>query len=145
VELKLATVIFAVTIAFGSCSLQLGQGFIKTDPDPLKVPSVVSEDNIYIAWSSNKTGNEEVMFRASNDSGKTFSDMINLSNTTNGNSSRVEISAEAGNVVVTWREITLGEEKPVVKISNDFGQTFGPLLELGTNGTIGTGEAKPIL
>lgn len=32
-----------------------------------------------------------------------------------------------------------------MKVSNDNGKTFGPLLELGVNGTIGTGEAKPII
>ena len=41
-----------------------------------KAPVVVSGDNIYIAWWTNNTenGNEEVMFRSSNDGGETFSD-----------------------------------------------------------------------
>jgi hypothetical protein len=54
-------------------------------------PSVVSGDNIYIAWWTNNTenGNEEVMFRASTDGGATFSDRINLSNTTDDDSWRV--------------------------------------------------------
>jgi hypothetical protein len=39
-------------------------------------------DNIYIVWSTNKTGNDEVMFKVSNDAGATFGDKINLSNTT---------------------------------------------------------------
>lgn len=45
-----------------------------------KAPAVVSGDNIYIAWWTNNTenGNEEVMFRASNDAGQTFSDKIKL-------------------------------------------------------------------
>ena len=39
-------------------------------------PSVVSGDNIYIAWWKNNTENrnEEVMFRASNDGGAAFGD-----------------------------------------------------------------------
>jgi archaellin len=37
-----------------------------------KVPSAMSGDNIYIAWWTNKTGNDEVMFRVSNDAGGTF-------------------------------------------------------------------------
>ena len=120
------------------------QGFINSDPDPRKAPTVVSGDNIYVAWSSNKTGNEEVMLRVSNDSGKTFSDKINLSNTT-AHSDRIDIAADGKNVIVTWWETDESGEIPAGKVSNDFGKTFGPLLELGINGTIGTGEARPII
>jgi hypothetical protein len=30
-------------------------------------------------------------------------------------------------------------------ISDDGGKTFGPLLRLSTNGTISTGEVKPLI
>jgi len=43
-------------------------------------PIATSGDNIYIAWPTNTTGNDEVMFRASNDGGTTFAEKINLSN-----------------------------------------------------------------
>jgi hypothetical protein len=62
-----------------------------------KAPTVVSGDNIYIAWWTNNTsenGNEEVMFRASTDGGATFTDKINLSNTTEADSWRVELHGE---------------------------------------------------
>ena len=58
-------------------------GFL--DASSLRRASIVGfGDNIYMAWWTNNTknGNEEVMFRASNDGGATFSDNINLSNTT---------------------------------------------------------------
>jgi hypothetical protein len=32
--------------------------------------------------------------------------------------------------------------EPAAKISTDNGQTFGPVLKLGTNGTIGEAEAE---
>lgn len=31
-----------------------------------------------------------------------------------------------------------------MRMSADAGKTFGPLLKLGVNGTIGTGEARPL-
>jgi hypothetical protein len=111
----------------------------------LAAPLAVSGDNIYVAWWTNKTGNDEVMFRASTDGGKTFGDKINLSNTTNANSTRVEIDSDANSVVVTWWETNKTSNMPVVKVSNDNGKTFGPLLNLASNGTISSGEAKPIL
>jgi hypothetical protein len=111
----------------------------------LAAPLAVSGDNIYVAWWTNKTGNDEVMFRVSTDGGKTFGDKINLSNTTNANSTRVEIDSDANSVVVTWWETNKTSNMPVMKVSNDNGKTFGPLLNLAFNGTISSGEAKGII
>jgi hypothetical protein len=105
-------------------------------------PAVVSGDNIYVAWWTNNTenGNEEVMFRASNDGGQTFGDKINLSNTTNADSWRVEIAGEGADVVVSWWETNQTSDTPVARISTDAGATFGPLLRLATNGTLSSTE-----
>ena len=107
-----------------------------------KAPAVVSGDNIYIAWWTNNTenGNEEVMFRASNDAGQTFGDKINLSNTTDSDSWRVDIAGEGENVVVSWWETNQTSDTPVARISTDGGETFGPVLRLATNGTISSTE-----
>jgi len=112
--------------------------------DLRKAPSVVSGDNIYIAWWTNNTenGNEEVMFRASTDGGETFGDRINLSNTTNADSWRVEIAGEGDTVVVSWWETNQTSDVPVARISTDAGETFGPMLRLGTNGTISATEEE---
>ncbi len=119
-------------------------GDIKVPPPPPRAPSIVSGDNIYLAWWTNNTenGNEEVMFRASTDGGATFSDKINLSNTTDADSWRVEIHGEAGTVVVSWWETNQTSDIPVARVSNDAGETFGPLIMLGTNGTITTAEEE---
>ena len=49
-------------------------------------PIATSGNDVYISWWSNKTGNDEVMFKASTDGGKTFSSKVNLSNTPNSDS-----------------------------------------------------------
>jgi hypothetical protein len=111
--------------------------------DERKAPAVVSGDNIYLAWWTNNTenGNEEIMFRASSDGGATFTDKINLSNTTDADSWRVEIAGEGETVVVSWWETNQTSDIPVARISTDAGETFGPMLRLATNGTIsGTEE-----
>jgi hypothetical protein len=104
-----------------------------------QVPAVVSGDNVYLAWWTNKTANdlEEVMFRASTDGGATFGDKINLSNTTDADSWRVEIAGEGPNVLVSWWETNQTSDTPVARISTDSGETFGPMLMLATNGTLG--------
>lgn len=104
-----------------------------------EAPAAISGDNVYIAWQSNNTvnGNEDIIFRASTDSGASFEDKINLSNTTNADSSRVEIAGEGPNVIVSWWETNQTSDTPVARISADNGATFGPMLGLATNGTIG--------
>jgi hypothetical protein len=52
-------------------------------------------------------------------------------------STRVEIDSDADSVVVTWWETNQTDDTPVMRVSNDNGETFGPTLRLATNGTIG--------
>ena len=101
-----------------------------------EAPIATSGDNAYITWWSNKTGNEEVMFRASTDNGATFGDKINLSNTTEADSDDAEIAASGDSVYVSWWERNETSDTPVARVSNDNGATFGPMLMLATNGTI---------
>jgi hypothetical protein len=120
-----------------------------TDPvRETKAPMAASEDgnNVYVVWWTNRSGNWEVMFRASNDGGATFGDKINLSNSTDADSWNAEIVASGLNVYVSWWEaspMNNGTSESVLRVSTDGGQTFGPLLMLGANGTLpGTGEEE---
>jgi hypothetical protein len=103
-----------------------------------KAPPAITGDHVYVAWWTNKTGNDEVFFRASDSRGQNFGDKINLSNTTDADSTRVEIDSDADSVVVTWWETNQTDETPVMRVSNDNGKTFGPLLKLASNGTVGS-------
>ena len=111
-------------------------------PTSFRAPPAIAGDNIYVAWWTNNTsnGNEEVNFRASNDGGQTFGDKINLSNTTNSDSSNVEIESDADSIVVSWWETNQTSTTPVMRVSNDNGATFGSVLRLAPNGTIGVSE-----
>jgi hypothetical protein len=82
------------------------------------------------------------MFRASTDGGQTFGDKINLSNTTNSDSSNVEINSDADNVVITWWETNQTSDTPVMRVSDDNGVPFGPVLKLAPNGTINGSEGE---
>jgi hypothetical protein len=104
-----------------------------------QAPPAISGDNVYVAWWTNNTanGNNEVLFRASTDGGASFADKTNLSNTTDSDSERVEVDADEDSVVITWWETNQTDETPVMRVSNDNGVTFGPILRLSSNGTIG--------
>src|SRR6266487_2669553 len=93
-------------------------------------PIATSGNNAYITWWSNKTGNNEVMFRASNDNGATFGHKTNLSNTSEADSEDAEIAASGDNVYVTWWERNETSEEPVLRVSSDNGGSFGPILKL---------------
>ena len=97
----------------------------------------IFENDVYVAWWTNKTGNDEVMYRLSSDAGKTFTDKVNLSNTPNSDSVDVEISADEGRVAVSWWERNQTLNEPVIRISNDNGKTFGPVMKLASDGPIG--------
>ena len=109
-----------------------------------EAPVDITGDNVYVAWWTNKTANNnnEVMFRASTDGGATFGDKINLSNTTDADSTRAEIDSDADSVVVTWWETNQTDDTPVMRVSTDNGATFGPTLVSATNGTLGAEEGE---
>jgi hypothetical protein len=138
--------VFSTTI---TTIIQSAQAYI----DPItfrepKAPMAASEDgnNVYVVWWTNRSGNWEVMFRASNDGGATFGDKINLSNSPDTQSQTAEILAVGNNMVfVSWWELNENvhphTNESVMRVSTDAGQTFGPVINLGTNGTITTTTA----
>lgn len=123
--------------ALGTTVMQSAYAILIDKGALARAPIATSGDNTYIAWWTNRTGNDEVMFRASTDGGATFDDKINLSNSTGSDSQDVEIAAGGDNVILTWWERNQTTEEPLARISTDNGATFGPLLKLAANGTIG--------
>ena len=81
------------------------------------------DNNIYLTWWDNKTGNNEVYFGGSNDGGKTFGKPINLSNA-KGGSADSQIAASGNNVYVTWWDNKTGNWQVFSRASSDNGKTF---------------------
>ena len=99
----------------------------------------ISGSNVYAAWWNNKTGDFEVMFRASADNGHTFGPKINLSNSPGVDSTAAQIGAEGKNVYVIWWETSSSGHtaEPFLRISYDNGKTFGEKVML-SNATAST-------
>jgi hypothetical protein len=139
----LGVILSTITLVTTTIALAgLGSSLIiKSAMALLAAPMATSGDNVYIAWPSNKTGNNsEVMFRASTDNGATFGNKTNLSNSKGAESVDVQIAASGDNVYVSWweRNQTTANE-PVIRVSNDNGENFGPVMHLAANGTISSG------
>src|SRR5438309_1982005 len=92
----------------------------------------ISGSNVSAAWWNNKTGDFEVMFRASTDNGHTFGAKINLSNSPGVASTDAQIGAEGKNVYVIWWETSTSGHtaEPFLRISYDNGKTFGEKVML---------------
>jgi hypothetical protein len=147
-----ATVVVVVVTGPATIILGINQSAYAITPDndlniniaaTRKAPAVVTGENIYIAWWTDRgtpNTNGEVMFRASNDGGATFGNKTNLSNTDTVDSINAEIAAEGENVIVSWWETNQTSNIPVARISTDGGETFGPMLMLAANGTLTSTE-----
>ena len=128
--------VLVILVIVTSFTLVLGQPEISP---VLLVPMAQSGENIYLVWSSNDTGNSEIIFRSSNDSGITFEEKMNLSNTTNYDSINPQIIASGNNVFITWWEQNRTTHEPIIRISTDRGNTFGPVLKLSADNTLRIG------
>lgn len=88
-------------------------------------------NNIYIVWVDDSSGEREIMFCKSSDSGKTFSNSTIVSqNSMDPN--HVELTAEGQSVYIVWN----GFDKEMRNIillskSDDAGKTFAELREIG--------------
>jgi hypothetical protein len=103
------------------------------------VVSAASNNNEYVAWWDNTTGNWEVFFAKSADGGKTFGNPINISNSPDARSVGARMAAQGNNVYISWMDIKPGQKQVIFRSSSDNGQTFGdPVLVYG-NTTYTTG------
>src|SRR5215207_7459052 len=76
---------------------------LSNNPGFSEHPQIAAYDEkVHVAWIDNSLGNKEIFFATSIDNGTTFSEAINLSNTTNTNSRNLELSAFENNVYAVW-------------------------------------------
>lgn len=87
--------------------------------------------NIYVVWVDETSGEREVMFSKSSDSGKTFSENIVISQDSIS-PYNVELAAKGQNVYIVWNSFGI-EMRNIILLSksNDAGKTFGELTEIG--------------
>ena len=86
------TTTYTIALFLAQLTTQLTYGTIAVQGPESRITLAVSGDNIYIAWITNKTGNDQVLFRASNDAGATFNDIMNLNNATNAKLHDIQIA-----------------------------------------------------
>jgi hypothetical protein len=55
---------------------------------------------------------------------------MNLSNSPKSDSQDAQIAAAGVNVYITWWERNQTMNEPIIRVSNDNGKTFGPVIKL---------------
>jgi len=120
---------------------QLNSYNVKTSPYELKVAA--EGDNVYVLATGGEKNSTiyqpDVFIKVSNDSGKTFGKDINLSQSPGTKSDRIQIEAMDGKVYATWWDKKMdGSDQPLMRISDNGGQTFGEKIILSANATQST-------
>ena len=132
--------VIALAVILATTTLTIQSSYAAGKRDTGGVPAIIatSNENVYVVWGNNDTANNnsEVLFRASIDGGQTYTDKVNLSNSTGSNSTDFDVEATIDNVIVSWWETNQTSAEPVIVFSGDRGATFGPILRLASNGTI---------
>ena len=92
--------------------------------------TVHSGNNVYVVWMDNSLGNWEIYFKRSTDSGVTFGNVVNLSNTA-GFTNMPTISVSGNNIYVVWHDGISGDYNEIFFVkSTDSGVTFSSPINL---------------
>lgn len=108
---------------------------ISNNPGFSEHPQIAAyNEKVHVGWIDNSLGNKEILFARSIDNGTTFSEAINLSNTTNTNSRNLELAAFENSVYAVWLdEDEHGNGIILFKASNDGGETFSNPITIAHN------------
>jgi hypothetical protein len=142
VAIPMVALLLATAIVVAENTIQLAAGQPKsprattaTQISARAVPIATSGSNVYMAWPNNDTGHWNIFFAVSTDGGKTLKTiMISAPNKGNTINQDTEISASGSNVYVTWWTNKTGVLMPVLRASNDNGDTFGKTIMLNSTG-----------
>ena len=95
----------------------------------------VFQNNVYLVWTDDTTGNGDIYFKRSVDNGTTFAETENLSTNNTSPSSGAQISAIGNNVYVVWQDMVSGSNEIFLRESNDGGNKFSGIKNLSRNNT----------
>ncbi|MEM3034211.1 MAG: sialidase family protein [Candidatus Nitrosocaldus sp.] len=82
-----------------------------------------SGPTVYVAWVDLTYGSSEILLRISNDGGSTFSNTLNISDSS-GESEAPTLVADGSNVYIAWHDNSQGSFAVTFRASHDNGNTF---------------------
>lgn len=85
---------------------------------------VSSGNNVYLTWIDNSNDYKQVFLRSSENGGLTFDKSLPLSNDS-VNASNVDVYSNDSHVFVVWQQSNSTHSSVVLRVSDDFGKSFG--------------------
>ena len=92
----------------------------------------VFDGRVFTIWYDDTDGNFDVFFSSSAEKGLTFRTPINLSNSSS-KSEFAQISVQNQNVFVIWNEFSMDESEIMLRVSKDYGESFGDKINLSND------------
>ncbi len=138
IEIGLAIVLTILIVVLCPLFLFFSGGNNSLHSYSAKAASATLVNDIYVFSFSNKTGNDEIMFRSSTDGGSTFTNTVGLTNSTIPNLKDVEISADDKNIIISWSERKASGNQSLTDTLLNDGVTLGIVLLRLPNETINT-------
>jgi glutaredoxin len=89
-------------------------------------------NNVYVVWTDDTRGNNDIEFKASHDNGNSFSGTKPVSRN-NGSSVSPQLAANGNNVYVVWTDDTTGNADINFRKSSDYGNNFNRTTNLSRN------------
>ena len=85
--------------------------------DSSNVESVIRNNELFVIWQDNNSGNQEILLVRSRDGGNTFDDIMNISNN-DGTSECPSIAISKDKIHIVWEDDTLGNHEVFYKSIN---------------------------
>ncbi len=142
-SMLLSTLFINVDI-YGLSSVNKSQKISDTLENSYSPAISVSKNNIFIVWlDSSENNNTNVLLKRSIDNGSTFGSIEKISSG-NGSSSLPQIHTFDNNVYISWIEKINNISNIYLRVSNDFGNSFGPITDIShnINGNISSYDIK---
>jgi hypothetical protein len=127
-------VVYYFPLSYAQVNITSSQTISNTPGNSTDPKIALYNNNVYVVWSDDSTGNGDIYFKRSIDNGTTFGSLENLSNTP-GNSTDPKIALYNNNVYVVWSDDSTGNGDIYFKRSVDNGTTFDSTNNISKNNT----------
>src|SRR5919107_1325328 len=135
-------VVYYYPLSYAQVNITSSQMLSDTPGNSTDPRIALYNNNVYVVWSDDSTGNGDIYFKRSVDNGTTFDSTNNISKNNTGTSSTPQVAANSGNVYIIWTDTTSGASEINYRQSVDGGGKFAGIRELSKTRSIDGESAR---